>query len=364
MRRALHRVVTAACIGGTALGTGTVLQQSPLTAPFVERSTQDARLALERAIARTVTAEWLLPRLEKALADDDRDRVAMLVSLADDHAITLPAPLPDRIAAFEAANSGWLRGSVDCAICAYDILACPSLPLIAACAVPVELTPLGDLNALRRATMAALAGQEPDQLEVGLALVGLGATGLVVVSGGNTLTIKAGASMLRLARRLGTLTPGMMRSLRSASDIPVAWSRLPDFALGRAPLSVVTDTARLSDLGRLAQNTGAIGRNTSTADALVLLRHVDSAEDAARMARLSAAAGPQTRRSVEVLGKTRAFRALTRLSNAAIAALALIYAFALQILILAASWAGGKLLRALTRPHAGPRAGQHRVVVS
>ena len=117
--------------------------------------------------------------------------------------------------------------------------------------------------------MAALADQEVDQLEVGLAVVGLGATGLVVVSGGGTVTIKAGASVLRMARQLGTLTPGMMRSLRVASDIPVAWNRLPDFATGRAPLSAVTDTARLSDLGRMAQNVGVIGRNTSTADALV-----------------------------------------------------------------------------------------------
>lgn len=360
MRRALHRMVTAACLGGTVLGTGAVLQQSPFTAPFVERSTSDARLALERAMARSVTPEWLLPRLEEALAGGDRDRVAMLAELAREYAITLPAPLPDQIAAFEAAHGGWLRGGLDCALCAYDILSCPSLTLIASCAVPVELTPLGDVNALRRAAMAALADQEVDQIEVGLAMVGLGATGLVVISGGSSVTIKAGATMLRMARRLGTLTPAFIRSLRTASDIPVAWARVPDFALGRAPLSTVTDTARLSDLGRLAQNVGAIGRNTSTADALVLLRHVDSAEDAARMARLSATAGPGTRRSVEVLGKTRAFRALTRLSNAAIAALALIYAFVLQILILAGSWAGGKLLRAATRP----RAGQRRVAMS
>jgi len=360
MRRALHRLVTAACLGGTVLGTGAVLQQSPFTAPFVERSASDAKLALERAMARSVTPEWLLPRMQAALADEDRDRVAMLTTLASEHAITLPAPLPDQIAAFEASYGGMLQSATECMLCAYDILSCPSLTLIASCAVPVELTPLGDINALRRAAMAALADQDVDQIEVGLAVVGLGAAGLVVASGGSTVTIKAGATMLRMARRMGTLTPGFMRSLRAASDIPVTWSRLPDFALGRAPLSAVTDAARLSDLGRMAQNVGAIGRNTSTADALVLLRHVDSAEDVAQMARLSTAAGPGTRRSVEVLGKTRAFRALTRLSNAAIAALALIYAFVLQILLLAGSWAGGRLLRAATRP----RAGQHRVAVS
>lgn len=343
----LRGIVTATCLGSTALGAGAVLYQSPFTAPLIERATADARLVLERETARTVTLEWLLPRLNEALAQDDRDRVAMLKDLAQDHAITLPEPLPERIAVFEAANDGWFRSTADCALCAYDILACRSIPLIAACAVPVELTPLGDINALRRAAMAALADQEVDQLEVGLAVVGLGASGLVVVSGGSTVTIKAGATMLRLARRLGTLRPEMMRSLRAASDIPLVWSRLPDFALGRAPLTAVTDTARLSDLGRLSQNVGVIGRNTSTADVLVLLRHVDNADDVARLARLSDAAGPHTRRTLEVLGKARAFRALVRLSDAAVMALALLYAFFLQLLSLAGLWLGGRLLRAL-----------------
>lgn len=353
MRRALHRLVTAACLGGTALGTGAMLQQAPLAAPLVERSTTDARLALERAMARSITPEWLVPRLEQALTENDRDRVAMLAGLARDHAIALPDPLPARLAAHEAAHSGWLRGAAECAACAYDMLSCPSITLIAACAVPVEITPVGDINALRRAAMAALADEPVDQFEVGLAVVGLGASGLIVISGGTSATLKAGSSMLRMARRLDTLTPALWRSLREAADIPFNWSRLPDFARGRAPLSAVTDTARLSDLGRIAQDVGTIGRNTSTADALLLLRHVDSAEDAARMARLSQAAGPDTRRAVEVLGKSRAFRTLVRLSDAAIAALVLIYAFLLQILALAGTWAGGKLLRAMTRPRAG-----------
>ncbi|HHX89864.1 MAG TPA: hypothetical protein GX700_08875, partial [Paracoccus sp.] len=242
MRRALHAWVSAACMGGTALGTGAVLYQSPFTAPLVERGIADAQLALERATARAVTPEWLLPRLEAELTAEkpDGDRVAMLVSLADDHAIPLPAPLPDQIAAFERSQGGALQSAMDCVLCAYDILSCPSLTLIGLCAVPVELTPLGDINALRRAATSALANETVDEFEVGLALVGLGATALVVVSGGSSATVKAGATMLRLARRLDTLTPGFFASLRVAADIPVAWTRLPDYVLGRAPLSAVT----------------------------------------------------------------------------------------------------------------------------
>lgn len=106
MRPAMHRLVTAACLDGMALGTGAVLHQSSFTAPLAERAASDVHVSLERAIAQTVTPEWLLPRLEEALAEGDRDRVVMLANLADDSAIALPASLPDQIAAFDAAHGG------------------------------------------------------------------------------------------------------------------------------------------------------------------------------------------------------------------------------------------------------------------
>ncbi|KPQ06356.1 MAG: hypothetical protein HLUCCA12_10220 [Rhodobacteraceae bacterium HLUCCA12] len=189
MRRALHRVVTAACIGGTALGTGAVLSQSPFTAPLVARSTSEVQLALERAMARAVTPQWLAREMAAELARDepDRDRVEMLKSLAQDCGLILPDPTPDQLAAFETSYGGMVQYAAECAVCAYDILACPSLTHLMGCGIPVELTPLGDINALRRAAMAAISSQDVDQLEVALALVGLGATGLVVVSGGSTV---------------------------------------------------------------------------------------------------------------------------------------------------------------------------------
>ena len=65
----------------------------------------------QRAEKLTVDAAGLHVDLSKNLVDDRI--LEALTALAQDHAITLPAPLPEQIAAFEAAQEGWLRGATD-----------------------------------------------------------------------------------------------------------------------------------------------------------------------------------------------------------------------------------------------------------
>jgi hypothetical protein len=98
-------------------------------------------------------------------------------------------------------RGGSSRAPADCGTCAIDIRPADSLGQIAACAIPFELTPFGDLNALRRQSTAWLYGsRDVDEIETGLALVGLAATALVVVSGGGSYAVKGGLSALRAAR--------------------------------------------------------------------------------------------------------------------------------------------------------------------
>lgn len=344
----MRRLARTALLGLTlATGTGTALTvvQNPLAEPYVERGLGEARLALERAMAAEVTPQWLLPRMAEALAAADRDRVDMLAGLAVKYGVPLP---PETWAQIDVLRQppGLAEQAWDCAVCAMDIHACAALSQIAACALPFEMTVAGDVNALRRQAQAALAGAEVDRLEVGLALVGVGATVAVIASGGASYVVKAGATTLRVARRMGALTPGFTRVLREAADLPVDWSAV----MRGANLDEITDTAKLARLGRIAEDFGTLRANTSTAEALVLLRHVDSAEDAARLARLSAAAGRETRATIEVLGPARAFRRLVRLSDLAIAAIGFSTLFAAQAGQLALSVLGRRLRRFLLGP--------------
>ena len=330
------------------------LAQNPFAQPLVERTGDGLRLALDRAMARALPPDALIARLERAVAEGDRDRAGMLADLAGRQDVALPPALA--VAARLASEGPGLLDSVaDCGACAWDVRACASLSLIAACALPVELTPQGDANALRRQAMHWAEGEEVDGLETGLALVGLGATAVVVVSGGSSAVLKGGATVARMARRMGTLGPGLTRTLREAADVPVAWNGVLPYLAGRAPLDAVVDTSRLARLGRLAGDLGEVARHTSAAEAVVLMRHVETAEDAARLARLSAVAGRDTRLTLEVLGPARAFRAMTRVTDLALATIGLVAAFVAQVGMLAVSAALGLARRRLRPRPVAPR---------
>jgi hypothetical protein len=290
IRKAARATLAAASLA-TCGASVWALSQNPFAAPMVARSADEISAYVERAMAREVTPAWLLPRLNDALAEDDRDRIAMLADLAAEHGIPLDPATQARVDT-ALADPSLLEGAADCATCAIDIRSCESLPQIAACAIPFELTPFGDLNALRRQSTAWLYGEEVDEIETGLALAGLAATGAVVVSGGGSYVVKGGVSALRAARRMGALTPTFTRVQSDAADLPVNWGAV----LRAAPLDEITDTAKL-------------GRLTGMADAL----------------------GPQTRVAMEVLGPARVFRSLTRVSDLALLSVGLLTALAVQI---------------------------------
>jgi hypothetical protein len=81
----------------------------------------------------------------------------------------------------------------------------------------------------------------------------------------------------------------------------------------------------------MGEDLAVVVARTSPADALVLLRHVETAEDAARLARTADALGPQTRVAMEVLGPSRVLRSLTRISDLALLTVGLLTAFTVQL---------------------------------
>jgi hypothetical protein len=346
MARALRRILSLASFL-VAAATVWALAQNPLVLPFAQRGAAEARAALEAAVAQRVDADWLLPRLERALAAGDADRAETLIGLADRHGVTVPQPLAQDVAALVSPPRG--ERLAQCGRCAFDPANCRSVRFLASCALPVELTPIGDVNALRRQAAARVAGEEVDTLETGLALAGLGATALIPVSGGTSSTIKAGTGIARLAYRSGRLTPEFSGALAEAAAAPVAWDRAGDLMTGRAVPGDVVDTARIADLGRLGGDLGRLAGNTTLPDTLALLRHVKGPEDLSRLARLSDIAGESTRPAVEALGPARAFRATTRVSDLVLGAAALIAALAVQLAGLATALALGTVRRALPR---------------
>lgn len=333
MRRAARRILFLWRVATWAT-TAWVLSLNPLAAPVVERTADEARAAFTRAMALRVTPDWLVPRLEAAVAGDAPDDIALYRELAAEHGVAVPPDLDARADAVMARHDGPLGTARDCALCTWNIGACPTLVMIGLCAIPVEMTPLGDLNALRRAVADWAAGREVDRLDVSLALVGLAGTVVFVVSLGTSAAAKVGATTLRVARRMGAVSPRLLGALTGAVTGLVRWERLSDVAWLRVPLDEAVDAARWSSLTKIAEDAGRLRDNTSIGEALELLRYADTPEDIGRLARVSDAAGSDTRKVMRTLGKD-AFRLLNRASHLAEAAIGLVAFVTAQLATLA-----------------------------
>ncbi|SMX39101.1 hypothetical protein [Octadecabacter ascidiaceicola] len=349
MRRLVYLSLHLTPFAATAVCTAWLLAHSPFAAPLVERTSNQIEAQLTRVMAREVDLAWLLPRIQVAIFEQDLMQLDLLLGLANDFGVVLPPDLVADIADLDAAASGFLARSTACGACAVDITSCGTLAQIGTCALPFELTPAGDVNALRRAGVTYIEGGDVDRLDVGLAIVGLGATGAVLATGGTSYSLKAGTSVLRMARRLGTLTPELTARLTRLMSDAVRWDRFGDLARFRIGPAEMVDSAKLGELSDLGGSLSRVADNTSVAEAISLLRYVDNTQDAARMARVSDIFGHKTRGIFEVLGKSRVFRAMVRISDLALGAALGLYALGLNILVFIAQQCGNGALRGTRR---------------
>ena len=336
---------------GTAIAAAAnlaVLAQHPFAEPWVERTAAGARLALDRALGERLTPGWVAAELDAAVESEDLDRAELLLELVESRRI----PVSERAIAgareFVDRQNQPLARMRRCSACLMDAADCRTPSMLFACNIPVELTVVGDVRALWEAGADAAAGRQVDRIDVALAAAGIGATALVPLTGGTSLTVKAGATTLRVARKMGVLGKGIVRALADAANAPFRWNRLGEFAsTGR--LDAVTDARRFRRLARIADDFGTVGKHAGPVETIFLLKHVETAKDAAVLARVSRIAGGKTRKTIEVLGLVRAARALVRLSDLAWTALGLLAALAARMLALLSPLCLRPLRRALRR---------------
>jgi hypothetical protein len=316
--------------------------QSPAGSWLVERADEHLEAAYTRALARTATPERLGAAITRHLAVTPRNWVALdgLADLAAAQNVTLPDSVLQALTQARAQDFSLSARAASCAACAYDLRACGLGPDLV-CGVGVNLTMVGDLLSLTREGTAYLRGQSVDQVDVALSFVGLGATALVLASGGTSYTVKTGAGFLKIAHRTGRLAPDLLGVFTRAFREGVDWARL--VRGGR-----VTDAARMDALRpalALAEDMGAMQARLGVGGALHMIRAADTASDARAMARATKALGPRSTGALELLGKQRFLRTGLRLAQPAMELLA----------GLAAAWSallgliGARLLRGVRR---------------
>jgi len=324
----------------------------PGASVLVDRAVSELQAAYERDLSRAASADAVAARLTARLEESPRDWVVIggLWELADAQGVVLPAELIARHDLLYAEDNGWIVTGLSCASCAWDLRTC-ELSAALACGVAVNLTVLGDLVALTRESGNYLAGAEVDQIDVGIAFVGLAATGLVVVTGGTSLAVKGGSALLRVAHRTGRLAPELLAVFRRAFTFGIDWARLPAVR-GSDDLIRVARPAVLRPAVAVAQDLGRLNARLGTRQALHLMGAIDTPAEAAAISRAANALGPRTVGAFEMLGKSRFLRLGVRLADevwAVIAGILAALASGLSLLAPLFGRMGGQLGRLAVR---------------
>jgi hypothetical protein len=257
LARLILTLVLAISLAGTVL-TATRIASDPLIAPYVEATKDQIIAATDRMLAQSDTPAILQARVEERLAESPRNWMALdaLTDLAIERAIDLPPALLEQIRIRREDDHNYYTQAMACAACAYDPATC-SLSQVLICQAPVALTPIGDIAGVTRAGVAYASGGEVDQIDLALSVVGLGATAAVLASGGTSYTVKAGASLAKLARRMGRLSPRLIEMALQAARTGIRWADLPsvrsadDLSRVVHAEAFVPLTSTLTDLSRL-----------------------------------------------------------------------------------------------------------------
>lgn len=228
-------------------------------------------------------------------------------------------------------------------------------------AVISDLTVVGDVRDLAIEGGKAMSGQDYSQFLLAIAAVGLAAEGAVLATGGSSLTVKAGMSVLKAAKRTGNLTADFGRVLvRQAKEMRIVRSlSRPARVSGEAavPARLARSEARAAHAagagGDLLTTVSTIGRVTRTAgpgETVRLMRYVRNADELEDIAGMSTRFGRNTRAVIELTGKTalRAFRVGVDATRAVIGAVASFVAWMVGLAVYGAIKRGSFFLLDLT----------------
>ncbi|MDD2868832.1 hypothetical protein [Neomegalonema sp.] len=254
------------------------------------------RQGLMEAFQTEATPERLILDMDAALAAGEIDDALLLKEAADLAGVTLPQRQLDRLAAETTRLAQARRTAYDCG--RGFILGAGEGAAGIGCAVISDFSVVGDVRDLAR----ELPKENPNDLIVGLAAVGLALEAGMLVSLGATAPAKTGVSVAKSAARSGLLSGPLARELRVAVGEAVDLGRLRRG--GR--VEEAGGLLRADGLGRLTRPMGDlkavydVGGWRATRQVLKISDSADDVADGARAARaLRADSAPVMR----VLGK-------------------------------------------------------------
>ncbi|MFG1480333.1 hypothetical protein V5F53_17000 [Xanthobacter sp. V4C-4] len=244
--------------------------------------------------------------IDAALRGDDAALAASYVALADARALPLPAELRARVAAATAPaaqaartarsfGAGFATGQPE------DLAGLTG-------ALVGDMMVWGDIRDASREGWKLARGEAADELILGLSAVGLALTAGTYATGGASLPVRAGITVVKAGARTGRLSVGLARSLTRAARESVDLAALRRLAANpvvadAAALKGVVRTDRLAGLARMLDDVATVEAKAGTRAALEGLKVADGGRDLGRVARLAQAKGGQTLAILKTLGR-------------------------------------------------------------
>ena len=324
---------------------------------WIERKAEDIKKELNSVIAAEFDQSRVNTEIESELelTPYDWDYIDYLLQIAEEEKFEVHPEVMAKIDESRAASESLTSSMFACLECAYDSGKCLDTQMIVSCNLPLQLTPIGDIQTLTQNYIKSQNGEPIDELETNLAVIGLIATGAIGVSGGASTPVKAVASMLRVTLKTGKLTKPMRTAISNNINLlfgDIRWKNILPAIRGESGVAKqIVNPIALARLSDISSNINRIyvGSGKSIKGMLEMLPYIDNVQEARLLANVVESVGPRTRFALKSIGKSRVLRIARRWSDEFIEFIMLLVATVTQlagIVILSSSKA---VFRRLTR---------------
>ena len=253
-----------------------------------------------------LTTDEIDRRMAEALAADDAALAASYLELADARRLPVSKARRAEVTAANAGTAQALRTARDFGI-GFLSGQPEDLAGLAGAALS-DLMVWGDIRDAGREGLHLARGEEVDELILGLSAVGLAVTASTYATGGTSLPVRAGVSLVKAAKQTGRLSAALGRTLTRAAresldfDAVRRLAKAPA-ALDGAALRSVVRTDAVKPLARMLGDVGTVQAKAGTRAAMESLKVAETGRDLGRAARLAEVKGGQTLAILKMLGK-------------------------------------------------------------
>ena len=272
---------------------------------------QDDPVALaDHAVSRALNAKVAEREINAALAANDVDLANSFLELARDRKVPVD---PALVAKVEAANGAVASAGRHVGNFAKGLITGEPEDVVGLAGTAVgDLFVFGDIRDAVREGSRIAAGQEANELILGLACVGLAVTAGTVVTLGITAPVRLGLTLVKAAVKTGRVGGRMAlwigRSMREVIDLGGLKRAVGGASITRPLVAVraareAVKVEKADGLVKLVGDVGRVQAKAGTQAALDGLKLAHGPRDMAKVATLAAVKGGKTRAILKLAGR-------------------------------------------------------------